>query len=397
MKSMERFHRCMHYQHVDHVVDMEFGYWDEVHLLWQKEGLPAEFNRQENLEERFGLDTRFLPTEAQLRHEKMELYFGLERRYRPPLNTLLEPEFTVKEVEVRDGYRYYYDNDHVLCRVPTDGLTTMPEHIDYPLKSRKDWETLFKPRLDPDTPGRYPDNLAEHMKYIVSKDYTPWLYVGSLFGRIRNFVGFEQICYMIHDDPDLIDEIIQHLADLTCEVLGQTLPLIKGRVLIGHFWEDICFNTGPMISPEFFNNHIVPCYVQITDVLRDYGIDTVIVDCDGWIGPLIRGWLNSGVNVMFPLERAGGSDPVMLRKKYGPQLLLMGGVDKRNIALGGDAIIRDLEYLAPLVEEGGFIPHCDHLCPADVTLEKYRYYLKKKREIFDIPAREERIRIYPND
>ena len=58
MTSQERFYRCYHYQPVDHVVDMEFGYWDEIHVLWQKDGLPP------------GLDT----------HEKLELYFGLEGR-----------------------------------------------------------------------------------------------------------------------------------------------------------------------------------------------------------------------------------------------------------------------------------------------------------------------------
>jgi uroporphyrinogen decarboxylase len=387
----------MHYQPVDHVVDMEFGFWDENHIIWRNEGLPSGFDSHENLDERFGLEAHYLPSDAQMRHEKMELFFGLERRYRPPINVLLEPEFEVEEVEVKNGYRYYYDIDRVLCRVTTDGLTTMPEHLDYPLKTRKDWETLFKPRLDPDTPGRYPENLAEHMAFILSKDYMPWLYVGSLFGRLRNFVGFEQICYMIYDDPELVDEIIQHMADLTCEILERTLPSLMGKPVMGHFWEDICFNTGPMISPDYFREHVVPRYKQITDVLRENGIDTINVDCDGWIGPLVEGWLEAGVNIMFPLERAGGSDPVELRKKYGPQLLLMGGVDKKKMARGGDDIVRELEYLAPLVEEGGFIPHCDHLCPADVTLDKYRFYLRKKREIFGIPHREERIRVYPCD
>jgi uroporphyrinogen decarboxylase len=100
---------------------------------------------------------------------------------------------------------------------------------------------------------------------------------------------------------------------------------------------------------------------------------------------------------MFPLERNGGSDPVMLRKRYGRDLLLMGGVDKTKIAKGGDSIIRELEYLAPLVEEGGYIPHCDHLVPADVSLENYRFYLNKKRGMFGIPHREERVREYPDE
>jgi len=375
MTSQQRFDDCMHYRPVDHVVDMEFGYWDEVSLLWQKEGLPE------------GLDT----------HEKMELYFGLERSYRPPINIFLEPEFEVEEVEIRDGKRYFYDLDHVLCRVPVDGHTTMPEHIEYPLKNRKDWETIFKPKLDPDTPGRYPEDIVSQIDDALSKDYMPWFYIGSLFGRLRNFVGFQDICYMIYDDPELVDEMIQHLADLTCEILERTLPLIKGKVLTAHFWEDICFNTGPMISPEYFNNYIVPRYKQITDILLEYGIDTVIVDCDGWIGHLVDSWLEGGVNVMFPLERVSGSDPVKFRKKYGSQLLLMGGVDKTKIAKGGDDIVRELDYLAPCVEEGGFIPHCDHLVPSDVTLEKYRFYLEKKRNIFGIPQREERIRAYPNE
>jgi uroporphyrinogen decarboxylase len=165
--------------------------------------------------------------------------------------------------------------------------------------------------------------------------------------------------------------------------------------MIGHFWEDICFNTGPMISPDFFRNRVVPRYRQITEVLKAYDIDTVIVDCDGYIEPLVAAWLDGGVNIMFPLERAGRSDPVALRRKFGPRVLLMGGIDKRKIALGGDEIVRELEYLAPLVDEGGFVPHCDHLCPADVSLENYRFYLQKKREIFGMPVRRERVRAYP--
>ena len=165
--------------------------------------------------------------------------------------------------------------------------------------------------------------------------------------------------------------MIQCQTDLVCAILERTGDSIKGRVHIAHFWEDIAFNTGPMISPAFFREHLTPRYTQITQVLKGLGIDIVIVDCDGWIGPLVEGWLEGGVNVMFPLERASGSDPRVLREKYGMDVRLLGGVDKKKIALGGDEIIRELESLAPLVEEGGFIPHCDHLCPADVTLEKY--------------------------
>ena len=66
-------------------------------------------------------------------------------------------------------------------------------------------------------------------------------------------------------------------------------------------------------------------------------------------------------------------------------------------SIGGDDIVRELEYLIPLTEMGGFIPHWHHLCPADVTLDNYRFHLQKKREILGIPHREDRFRIYPCD
>jgi hypothetical protein len=375
MTSRERFDRCMHFKTVDHVPDMEFSYWDETIRLWEKEGVPK------------GLDT----------HQKRELYFGLERRYKLPIEVNLSPSQAVREAGIRDGWRYFYDEDLVLCRLPADGSTTMPEHIKYSLKSRKDWEKLFKPLLDIDTPGRIPADLAAQVDRSIEHNFIPYLYAGSLFGRIRNFAGFAEICYLIYDDPDLVDEMIQHMADLSSEMLSRALPLVKGKVSHAWFWEDICFKTGPMISPQYFKDHVVPRYRQVVSILKENGIDIIFVDCDGWIGPLVECWLDTGINVMFPLERNGGSDPLLFRKKYGRNILLSGGVDKTKIARGGDEIVRELEYLAPLVEEGGFIPHCDHLVPADVSLENYRFYLRRKREMFGIPHREERIREYPGE
>jgi uroporphyrinogen decarboxylase len=86
---------------------------------------------------------------------------------------------------------------------------------------------------------------------------------------------------------------------------------------------------------------------------------------------------------MFPLEVAGGTDPVAIRQKYGRRVLLHGGVDKMPLREGPKAIEKELLRLKPVVDEGGFIPHVDHRVPADVPLENYKFYLKLKREIFN--------------
>ena len=68
-----------------------------------------------------------------------------------------------------------------------------------------------------------------------------------------------------------------------------------------------------------------------------------------------------------------------IREKYGRKVLLHGGVDKMALLKGPKAIEQELLRIKPVVEEGGFVPHVDHRCPADVTLENYKFYLKLKR------------------
>ena len=58
----------------------------------------------------------------------------------------------------------------------------------------------------------------------------------------------------------------------------------------------------------------------------------------------------------------------------------MGGFDKHILAQSKANIEREINRLAPLVEEGGFIGFCDHRVPPDVPYENYLYYLEKVRE-----------------
>jgi len=125
----------------------------------------------------------------------------------------------------------------------------------------------------------------------------------------------------------------------------------------------------------------VPQYRKITGPLAEKGVDINIVDCDGNITKLVGLWLDAGINLMFPLEIRGGTDPAQLRETYGRGVLLMGGVDKVPLARGQQAIDAEIERVKPLIETGGFVPHVDHRVPADVSYENYLYYVGKKRQM----------------
>jgi len=88
--------------------------------------------------------------------------------------------------------------------------------------------------------------------------------------------------------------------------------------------------------------------------------------------------MDAGVDTLWPLERASDVDPLEVRKRFGKSLRLWGGVDKRVLALGPQAIRAHLCEMIPLIEEGGFIPTVDHTVPPDISWDNFRYYMEAK-------------------
>ena len=130
-----------------------------------------------------------------------------------------------------------------------------------------------------------------------------------------------------------------------------------------------------------FREFMLEPYKKITSLFHDHGIHLIFVDSDGDSDPLIPLWLEGGVTGFYPIERASGMDAVTLRKEYGRQLRLLGGIDKRAMAAGPAAIDAELAAVQPLLLDGGYIPWCDHLVPPDVPFENYMYYVQRMKEL----------------
>lgn len=358
MTHRERFNRVLHFESVDHIPDEEFGYWTDTLKAWHQQGLPQWVNN----------------------NAKADLFFGFAPRKHVPLKVGLYPAFKEEVLEETDTHRIIIDNLGVKCLVHKDGTSSIPHYLEFPVHDRRSWLS-FQKRLNPDTPGRIP-NIFKRLPQWQTRDYPLGVNVGSLFGWIRNWVGFEGVSLMIYDDPELFEEIMERITHLIIQTITPTLQQIDIDFAAG--WEDMCFNHGPIISPALFERYMVPRYQRITSLLKQYGVDRVIVDCDGDISQLVPLWLDAGINCMFPLEIAAGTDPYHMRDQYGDRVLLLGGVNKRPLIEGKDAIKREIRRIEPLIREGGYIPHVDHRVPPDVTYENYLYYLKVKRDTFGI-------------
>jgi uroporphyrinogen decarboxylase len=365
MKTKERFLATMHFEEVDRIPNWEMGFWNETIRRWHKEGLPQDIH----LREFFDFDR----------------YQGIFSSDRYIILGMV-PSFEEKVIEEDNRYRIWINQKGIKMREFKEGVeTSMPQFLDFPIKNRQDFYRIRKERYNPNSPARYPLWWKDLVRCWKDRDYPLAIASGRDFGflgTLRELMGAENLLIAFCDDASLIHEMMEFLADFYIEVFSQALEEVNFDFTM--FFEDMAYKSGSLISPKMFREFMLSPYRRVTDFLREHGVDTIFVDSDGNINELIPLFLEAGVNGIFPLEVQSGMNPVALRKQYGHDLLMSGGIDKRTLAQNKKAIETELMGKLPyLISQGGYIPHIDHGVPYDVPLENFLYYLKLKRKIIE--------------
>jgi uroporphyrinogen decarboxylase len=139
-----------------------------------------------------------------------------------------------------------------------------------------------------------------------------------------------------------------------------------------------------MISREAFQEFLSPYYRRMMDFLRGAGVRNIHVDCDGYVEDLIPLWAELGVTGIFPMERKAGNDLARVRARF-PRLQLLGGVDKRILAMdkGPAEVDRELAIVGEILSQGGYVPHVDHHVSDDACWRNFRYYRARLNELID--------------
>lgn len=370
LTNRERFRRTMEFKPVDRVPFYELGVWGQTRKRWEKEGMPIDavyFNNNKWFEG--------------------EPFFKIDRRAFVDINVGPVPPFEEVTFEETERYVVYRDSRGILRKALKEGESygtrpSMDQYLDWPVKDEESFISLKK-RFDPNSPTRYPFWWEEKVRLWKNRDYPLCLLENAtigLYSRLREWMGTEATCYMFYDNPKLVHEILDFVADFLIEVTERATNELD--IDYFNFFEDFAYKTGPLISPNIFREFFMPRYKRIIEHFRRKGIKYFWLDSDGNTEPLLPLLIECGITCHWPLEVAAGMDPVKLRKKYGKDLVLAGGIDKRVLAKDKQAIREELLGKLPfLLETGGYIPHLDHTVPPDIPYENFLYYLELKYAI----------------
>jgi len=383
VNDRQRALAVLNYQPYDRLPIVHFGFWDDTLFKWAHEGHITEE------EARSWADGN--PTDAVISRK-----LGFDFNYYSVFHTHNDiiPFFERQVLEVApDGSRKVRNHRGVVL-IEKDDATSIPAEIDHTLKDRQSWDTIFRPRLQftiervTRMPVRVNDRMVPFdeggLEFLRqdTREYLYGLHCGSLYGIIRDWIGMENLIYLAADDPALYDEIIETVGELCYQNTKAALES-GAKFDFAHFWEDICFRSGPLVNPRVFREKVGPQYRRITGLVNRYGLNIVSVDCDGLIDALIPTWIENGVNTMFPIEVGTWNASIApWREQYGRELRGVGGMRKYTFALDYAAVDAEIERLKPLVELGGYIPCPDHRLAPDAKWENVQYYCDRMRQTF---------------
>ena len=374
MNHRDRVKAILHYESYDRMPVVAFGYWVETLDKWAQEG---HISREQAESYRLHGDN------AAADHEIMQ-QLGFDFNWNSCVggNNWMKPRFEPELLRTEaNGAQIVRNGDGLITRV-MPGVVSIPSEIGTSLTGREAWEELYKHRFVWSEDRVDMDAMERLRQQDASRDIPLGLHCGSLYGNIRNMLGVEELSYLAVDDEELYAEIIETVDDLAYRTAER---MLKTGISFdyAHFWEDICFNNGPLVRPDVFRELVGPHYKRITQLVNAHGIDIVSVDCDGWIDLLVPVWLENGVNTMFPIE-VGTWDACIApwREKYGRGLRGVGGMNKTVFARDKAAVDQEIERLKPLVDLGGYIPCPDHRIAPDAKYELVAYYCEQFRKAF---------------
>lgn len=294
MNSRERYIQSLTFNNPDKVYFSPGVPRESTLERWRREGLPEGFDYYQVLCKTLGFEA------PQNKHV-----------VNPGISFKMIPQFEEEVLEHKNGHYIVRDwmgavveisdrYDYTYLRYAKDFVTR--RWLKFPVENHQDWAEMKK-RYDPATPGRFAGDFREICRKLKDRDLPVTVNFSGPFWQLRDWCGFENLCIMMIEEPEFVEEMSAFWANFVAAMLDLVLAEITpDRVFIN---EDMAYKEHSMISPRMVYRFLMPAYQQWIPKLKKKGCPILEMDSDGYIGELIPLWIEAGFNCCSPVEVAG--------------------------------------------------------------------------------------------
>lgn len=245
------------------------------------------------------------------------------------------------------------------------------------IRNRQDFDEF--PWPEPAELGGYPDyqDLDDYMDTLaraLPAGMKLLVQLGYIFMGAWQLMGFENYCLRLADDPDLIRDVTDWLGASQLAVLEGLLQ----HDCVGTVWmpDDLCYNSGPIVSPRTYRMYVYPWYLEIVDRCHRAGTP-VGLHSDGDLSRLLPDLAACGFDAIHPFEPPM-NDIVAIKREWGDRFAVAGGIDlKRTLCTGSpeDVEAEVREMAAALAPGGGWLLGSSNSIPDFVPVANYQALL----------------------
>ncbi|MBN1807835.1 MAG: hypothetical protein JW909_02125 [Planctomycetes bacterium] len=168
-------------------------------------------------------------------------------------------------------------------------------------------------------------------------------------------MGLEEFSYAVADSPLEVERVMDRYTEYSRSMAERYAGYPEVPVMA--VCDDLAYKTGTIFPPEWMREHWVHRLARIIEPLKEKG-KRVVFHSDGRMEALIPDLIGIGIDGINPLEPLAGMDLGKLKREYGKDVTLIGGVDCSQLLPFGtpqeirDEVRRIIETGAP---GGGFI------------------------------------------
>jgi len=354
LTGIERISNILKRKPVDRIGLYEH-FWSDTHKKWTSDGFLKE-------------------------DESFADHFGFDMDECWPFNLYADIDFVPQIIEETDETVLTRDGNGALLRRHKLHDST-PEHVDFLVKERKDWEKYIKPLLKPERRRINFEAYRKAKQYAAEKNrFFVWSGI-NVFESMHPVCGHENLLIGMALDPDWVCDMVDTYSRLTVE-LQEILFSEEGYPDGILFYEDMGFKAKPFFSPAMYKEMIQPGHIRTFGFAYAHNLPVIVHSC-GMVEPLVPGLIEAGMDCLQVIEIKAGMDLLKLYREYGDLLSFMGGIDIRVLYTNDKAlIVQELESKIPVVMgKYGYTLHSDHSIPNTVNYETYKYFVEKGLEL----------------
>ena len=275
------------------------------------------------------------------------------------------------------------------------------KHVDYglgsymelhksPLATARIEDLESYPWPDPLDSG-YTDGLAEEVKAIYQETgYALMADSGykSFWETGFYLRGYQQLLCDLIRNPEFVIALFSKLSEINLTATGNFLDEVGRYVQVVSTGDDLASQKDIIMSPGMFRRILKPFYKKYNDLIKSKTNAKIFFHSCGNIVKLIGELVDTGVDIINPVQVSAMGDTAALKAKFGDKVSFWGGIDTQHVLPRGSTsdvraeVRRRIHDLGP---GGGFVLAAVHNIQADVPPQNILAMAEAAREYGKYP------------